>query len=84
MRYILILLTLLLGACGTHISSDPIKVEPITVNHYVKINIDLLKTFYKDACIQQFGTTPYTEEELAACIQNNVDVFLNALAASSI
>lgn len=82
MAYILIILLIFTSSCGLKVKTDPIKVEPVDVNHKISVNIESLKDFYEGICISTLPN-PHTQLELDNCINSKVEEFLTAFDFSS-
>lgn len=75
-------LILLLSSLGCSVSVDPkpIKVEPITVTHNIKVDPSLLRAYFTDICKKDI--TLITDQEISDCIAKKTDEFLNGLSYS--
>lgn len=73
MRY-LSLLALLTG-CGVTVHSDPVQVNPITVNHVVTVNLDSVTNYCTASCV--------SNQDPIHCSQNCYDTFLTILNAAT-
>lgn len=83
MKYLLILIFLLAGCSIDHnVHPDPVKVEPIIVNHKVQIDPTQVKAFYTPICTDDAAND--TQAKIDACITKKYDEFLNALAVGNI
>lgn len=82
MKIIISLMCFLFVGCGVKVKSDPIKVNPITVNHYVKVDAQLLQQFYTTICDSEL-ISGYTQQELTNCVNNKINEFYAALNSSS-
>lgn len=83
-NFIMILSLVLFSACGQHVTVDPIKVEPFTVNHVVSIDFDKLEAFFLEVCQAQFD--PYDPDyasKVNYCKAVKMSEFLTAFSAVS-
>jgi hypothetical protein len=72
MRALLTLFLLSLTACGIHVSSDPVKVDPIQVTHTVTIDYDSIVNYCRQQCNGRSDFDTCTMQ----CYDNMID-FLN-------
>lgn len=76
------ILALFTSACGIKVSSDPVKVERVTVDHNININLQNVALYYRGVCelelTQPPPAPPPTEEEIQACVDKRVIDFNNA------
>lgn len=66
-----------MSGCGIKVSTDPVKVEKVQVEHTVKINIQNIGLFYQGICELELAPSA-TDSEVAACVDKKVKDFLDA------
>lgn len=71
------LLLLLLSSCGFHVTSDPVRVDPITVNHNLSIDTNAVINYCK--LVACSAATNQNQ-----CANDCYSTFFNILGASSI
>lgn len=70
MKYLLVLMLVLVSGCGVTVHSDPIKVDPVTMNHNVTINSIQLAQFYEAYCESQYGSQSEIDDCVTAQLAN--------------
>lgn len=83
MAYILSFLIILMSGCGIKVSTDPVKVEKVQVEHTVKLNIQNVGLFYQGICELELGSGA-SDAALATCVDKKVKDFLDAYNFGSI
>lgn len=73
----LAVLSIFISGCGLTIHSDPVKVDPIQVNHVVQIDLASLTSFYNAYCDSILDENR-TQEEFEQCVKDGVDTFYSA------
>lgn len=70
-----VFLLLLLTGCGIHVSSDPVRVDPVTVNHVISIDTAELEAFFRAYCSNLYTS----QSDINTCVNNEMAVFWDAL-----
>lgn len=74
MKYLLLLFVF--PACGIHVSSDPIKVAPITVNPVtVTVSYESVQTYCTSSCVNNQDPTTCSTD----CVNQFFNIFDSAV-----
>lgn len=74
-------LVIILSGCGVNVSSDPIKVDPIQVNHAVTFDPRLVRAYFQGVCELDPDNT--TTQLVTECVDRNYTNFSNAFYFST-
>jgi hypothetical protein len=68
MRYLMLFS---LASCGIQVKVDPVKVQPVTVNHVIDINLEKVTAFCRADCIGALDPIKCTAE----CYDKFLNIF---------
>lgn len=70
-----LLLAISFAACGIRIKSDPIKVEPIKVEHRIILDTEALYKTYQETCTTELPAES-TQKEINTCADTKLNNFI--------
>ena len=78
-----LLISIIFSACGKlKVEGELKQQDPIVIEHVIKIDEKQLALFYENLCIQELSTNA-TDEELQRCIEDEMDLFKDALNSAT-
>lgn len=69
-----LLILLLLTSCGVNVHVDPIKADPVQVNHTITIDYNLVSTYCQSKCNGLSNDPAVTQKCTDDCFHNFLDV----------